>query len=292
MSDLPLCVQGMADLAERYDALILDLWGVLHDGVQAFPEAVAALEHLKARGTRLVILSNAPRPAAQVAAKMTDLGIPPALYDGLMSSGEAAQRHLRTRPDAWHQGLGRRLYHLGPPHDAVMCEGIDAEPVRDLADADFVLNTGPAVGATTLDGVEAALQAAAARDLPMICANPDLEVLRGAARELCAGAVAQRYEALGGTVVYHGKPYPAIYESCFALMDGVDRARVAAVGDSLRTDIAGARAVGIDGLFVTAGIHGAELGVTRGALPTPEALAPLFAREGQTPTAVLPAFQW
>ena len=283
---------GMAALAERYDGLILDLWGVLHDGLHAYPEALDALRHLKARGTRLVVLSNAPRPATSIAAKMADLGITPDLYDHLMSSGEEAHRHLATRPCPWYQRLGRRLYHLGPPHDAVMREGIDAEVVDRVAEADFVLNTGPAVGATTLDAVEPDLHAAAARGLPMICANPDLVVQRGALHELCAGAVARRYEDLGGAVVYHGKPYPRIYETCFALLGEGARARIAAVGDSLRTDVAGAQAVGIDSIFVTSGIHMEALRVRHGAPAHPEALAELFAHEGRSPTAVIPAFRW
>jgi len=292
MPHTPHLAEGMAELAAHYDGLILDLWGVLHDGLRAYPEALDALRHLKARGTQLVVLSNAPRPAASIAGAMAELGITPDLYDHLMSSGEETHRHLATRPCAWYQRLGRRLYHLGPPHDAVMREGIDAEVVDRVSAADVVLNTGPAVGATTLDAVEPDLHAAAARGLPMICANPDLVVQRGALHELCAGAVARRYEDLGGEVMYHGKPYPKIYKTCFGLLDGVAPARIAAVGDSLRTDVAGAQAVGIDSIFVTAGIHGEALGVHHGEPAHPEALAELFAHEGRSPTAVIPAFRW
>jgi HAD superfamily hydrolase (TIGR01459 family) len=283
---------GLSAVAEAYDAFILDLWGVLHDGVQAYPAAVEGLSRLKAAGKTLLILSNAPRPAAQVAAKMRDLGIRDGLYDHLMSSGEDTWRHLRDRPNAWYRGLGRNLYHLGPARDSAMHEGVDATPVADIEAADFILNTGLPNDEPTLAPVEPLLTRALDRDLPMICANPDKVVMRGSTRELCAGTVADRYAALGGTVMYHGKPHRPIYDTCFALLGDPDPTRVAAIGDSLHTDIAGANAMGMAGLFVTGGIHAESLGVTMGERPSLGALQDLYAREGVRPTGVLPAFRW
>lgn len=283
---------GLGELADAYDAFILDLWGVLHDGVEAYPRAVDCLRRLKAAGKTTLVLSNAPRQTSWVAERMRQLGLTDDLYDKLMSSGEDAWRHLRERPCAWYRALGERMFHLGPPRDAGMREGLDVVVVEDLGEADFILNTGPIDPDGDLPPLEPLLHEALERRLPMICANPDLIVMRGGAREICAGAVAARYEALGGEVQYHGKPYRKIYDTCFELLGHPERARVCAVGDSLHTDIAGANAIGIDSILVTGGIHGETLGVRMGQRPDPEALAELCRREEQVPSAALPEFRW
>ncbi len=283
---------GLAGLAERYDGFIVDLWGVLHDGVTAFPEAVACLEQVKVRGKGIWILSNAPRRAQSVAERNAALGIPAALADGVMSSGEEAWRHLRERPDAWYRALGGRCYHLGPARDEGMRAGLDYDFVGTLAEADFLLNTGALAAEDGIETYDALLHEALARRLPIVCANPDLEVVRGGRREICAGAIALAYEELGGALRYHGKPHRETYETCLALMNLAPGARVAAIGDSLRTDIAGAQGVGIDGIFIAAGIHGEALGMTGGAPPDQARLAALFEDRGLYPAAALPILRW
>lgn len=295
---------GLAPLAERYEDYIVDLWGVMHDGVAAFPEALACLAELKARGKRVWILSNAPRRAAAVAARNAELGIPPAHVDGVLSSGEAAWRHLKDRPDAWYRALGRRCYHLGPDRDHGMREGLDYDFLDDpaaLARADFLLNTGVLLPSDTAATYRPLLDAALACGLPMVCANPDLEVIRGGKREICAGAVALAYEQMGGEVHYHGKPHPEIYADCAAMMGAMDPARTLAIGDSLRTDIAGAQGAGIDGLFVAGGIHAESLGLSHGQVPggphlegslDRARLSALFDERRLYPVAALPALRW
>ena len=283
---------GLRDLAGRYDGFIVDLWGVLHDGIQAFPAALDCLAELHRRGKRLVILSNAPRRVASVVARNSELGIDPGCYHGAMSSGEAAWQHLKTRPDAWYRALGRRCYHLGPERDWGMREGLDYDFVATVEQADFVLNTGAGRPEDRVEDFEPLLQAALARRLPMVCANPDLEVIRGGRREICAGAIAARYETLGGEVRYHGKPARDIFETCLALLEVADRSRVANIGDSLRTDVAGARAAGIDALFVAGGIHGDALGIAPGEAPEPARLAALCKAAGERPAAALPLLRW
>jgi HAD superfamily hydrolase (TIGR01459 family) len=283
---------GLRDLAGRYDGFIVDLWGVLHDGIQAFPAALDCLAELHRRGKRLVILSNAPRRVASVVARNSELGIDPGCYHGAMSSGEAAWQHLKTRPDAWYRALGRRCYHLGPERDWGMREGLDYDFVATVEQADFVLNTGAGRPEDRVEDFEPLLQAALARRLPMVCANPDLEVIRGGRREICAGAIAARYETLGGEVRYHGKPARDIFETCLALLEIADRSRVANIGDSLRTDVAGARAAGIDALFVAGGIHGEALGIAPGEAPEPARLAALCKAAGERPAAALPLLRW
>lgn len=288
----PPVLPGLSALADRYDAFIVDLWGVMHDGITAFPPAVAALEAMKAAGKRSVILSNAPRRIDVITARNAELGIPPDLPDALMSSGEDAWQHLKNRPDAWYQALGRRCYHLGPARDLGMRDGLDFDFVEALDEADFIMNTGNLDAKDTVETYRAFLDRALALNLPMICTNPDLEVVRGGRREICAGALALDYEQHGGSVRWHGKPHPEVYRSCFALLPGVASERIAAIGDSLRTDVAGAAAAGIDSIFIAAGIHGAELGVEDNGEIDPERFD-AFVRKAQTlPTAVLPDMRW
>ncbi len=284
---------GLREIAPRYDGFILDLWGVLHDGSAPFPGVLDALARLKSAGKRLAVLSNAPRRAALVASRMAEIGIPPELYDHVHSSGEEAWQHLKRRDDPFYASLGRRCYHIGPARDDNMLEGIDLERVADIAAAAFILNTGPAWGwEETVADYEKLLQAARARDVPMVCANPDLVVVHEGRPAICAGALAQRYEALGGRVRWHGKPFPSVYQTCFALLGIAERRRILAVGDSLRTDIAGAAAAGIDSVLVTGGIHGDELGAAPGELPDRTRLAAAIAASGHHPTAVMARFRW
>ena len=285
-------LHGLSDIAERYDGFIVDLWGVLHDGVRAFPPAVDCLERLRERGKRVLILSNAPRRAAAVAARNAELGIPAHLCDAVMSSGEAAWQHLAARADPWHRALGRRCHHLGPERDRGMREGLDYDFVEDPAQADFILNTGTLGFGDRPARYDELLRAALARRLPMVCANPDLEVIRGDRREICAGTIARAYERIGGEVRYHGKPHAEIYDDCFALIGAPARDRIAAIGDSLRTDIAGARAAGIDGIFITGGLQGAALGADPEGNVAPARLAAFCETAGEAPAAALPVLRW
>jgi HAD superfamily hydrolase (TIGR01459 family) len=284
-------LEGLAPVVDAYDAFIVDLWGVLHDGAQPLPGTVECLTALKGAGKRVVLLSNAPRPAAPAIARLGEIGFARALYQDLMTSGEETWRHLVRRDDPWYAALGERCYMIGPPRDLGMLTGVRAERVYDIEAADFILNTGADFG-DTVETFEDLLQRARGRELPMICANPDLEVLMRGKREICAGALAVRYEALGGAVRYHGKPYRSVYDACFALLDDPPRDRVCAIGDSLRTDIAGAAAAGIDSILATGGIHAETLGVGPDALPEPARLEALCVEVGIRPQMAMPGLRW
>jgi HAD superfamily hydrolase (TIGR01459 family) len=286
-------LSGFAPLAERFDGFILDLWGVVHDGVKPYPGAVDCLARLKQAGRRCVLLSNAPRRAGAAQAAMRAMGIADDLYAGILTSGEAVHIALRDRDDAWFAALGARVFHLGPERDRNVIETLPLIRVERPEEAEFVLNTGPDdhQAGQAVEDFAPALEACLAARLPMVCANPDLEVIRGGVRVICAGALAQRYGAMGGEVRSLGKPDPAIYPRVFAML-GLDPARVMAVGDALRTDIAGAAAVGIASAWVLGGIHAEELGVAEGTLPPPGVAEARAAEEGLAPEAVLPAFRW
>jgi HAD superfamily hydrolase (TIGR01459 family) len=276
---------GFAPLAQRYDGFILDLWGVIHDGVRPYPGAVDCLARLGAAGKRRALLSNGPRRNHVIQAAMRAMGIADSLYDAILTSGEATWLALRDRPDAWLRSLGDRAFHLGPPRDLSVIEDLPLTRVESPAEATFIVNTGPddTLGVSEIGPYEATLAACAARNLPMICANPDLEVIRDGRRVLCAGALGQRYEVMGGAVRYIGKPDPAVYP---VVLGELGVSRVLAVGDALRTDVAGATAAGLPACWVLGGIHFEELGDDPAKLET-------AAREaGLAPVATVPAFAW
>ena len=224
-------LNGFASIAAEYDGFVLDLWGVIHDGVNAFPHAVDCLAHLRDAGKQTLLLSNVPRPNDAVRTMMRRMGIEDALYTDILTSGEAVRRALRSPPDAWWAALGQRVFHLGPERDRPVLEGLPLTTVATPAEADFVLNTGPDDhrNPSDMNEFEPTLQDCAKHRLPMICGNPDLEVIRGGVRVLCAGALAARYRALGGDVRSLGKPDPAIYQPVLARLAMPTRATAALI---------------------------------------------------------------
>ena len=285
-------LSGFAALAERYDGFVLDLWGVIHDGVNAFPHAVETLGHLRAAGKRTLLLSNVPRPNDAVRTMMRRMGIEDALYTDILTSGEAVRRALITPPDLWWAQLGQRVYHLGPERDRPVLEGLPLTIADSPAEADFVLNTGPDDHRNPSDiaEFEDTLQTCWEHRLKMICANPDLVVIRGGVRVLCAGSLAERYRELGGDIRSLGKPDPAVYQPVLQQLSMAPE-RVLAVGDSLRTDIAGATGVGLASCWVLDGIHGADLSDGAGGFDRVKTEAAARAA-GMAPVATLPKFVW
>ena len=281
-------VGGMAALAARYDGFIVDLWGVVHDGVAPYPGAVDCLHRLRDAGRRVVLLSNAPRRVSAVRDTLRRLGIPDDADDGLVTSGEATRTALIERSDPWFAALGDRVWHLGPAKDRGLLEGLPQVEAATPAEADFVLNTGPDDdgGEDDAEPYLPVLRECAVRRLPMVCANPDLEIVRGGQRVICAGLLARHYEELGGTVRRIGKPDPAIYRPVRRLLGVDDDRRILAVGDSLSTDIAGACAAGLDSCWVLGGIHATLLG---GDAALAEAAA---GAAGLAPVATVPGFGW
>jgi HAD superfamily hydrolase (TIGR01459 family) len=261
-------IAGLRELAPRYDGFILDLWGVIHDGVSPIPGAIDCLRSLIGKGKRIVLLSNAPRRADDVIRRITALGVPGGLYHHVMSSGEETWQCLNRRDDPFYAALGRRCLHIGSERDLEIREGLDLAYVEAAEEAQFILNTGPAGWDDRIEDYEPLMREALGHQLPMVCANPDLVVMRGSTLHLCAGALAKWYEEAGGRVRWHGKPFRSVYDSCLRLLGIGDRSRVLAVGDSLRTDIAGAAGAGIDSLLIAGGIHAEEFG--KAGEPTPD----------------------
>jgi HAD superfamily hydrolase (TIGR01459 family) len=290
-SDIAM-LAGIGGIIEHYDGVILDVWGVLHDGAKPFPFVLETLHRLRERGKKSLVLSNAPRRAAPVCKRLGEIGIARELYDHIHTSGEETWQHLTRRDDAFHAALGRLCYHIAPSRESDVLDGLDLDRVDDIAAAEFIYNTGPWGWDEDVVRDEDMLQAARRRDLPMVCANPDLVVHHLGRRAICAGAIAQRYEAIGGTVRWHGKPYPGVYKRALELMGISDPKRILAIGDSLRTDIAGANAAEIDAIVVAGGIHYEEFGCGEGQKPDPARIAAAAQAAGAHPIAALDQLKW
>lgn len=282
-------IKGIRDIAGRYDGVILDLWGVVHDGVKPFPETLETLHELKKSKRVVWLLSNAPRRGHVVAKHLSDMGIGADMYDGLLTSGEATWQALR---DKYISKWGRKCFHLGPDRDKSVYEGLDLDIVKDVEESDFVLNSGIYDHFNdTAEQYAPLLEKAAAKNLPMVCANPDKVVYVGDKLVLCPGTLADMYEKMDGQVTWFGKPHRAVYSMAQA---GMGVQRILAIGDSMVTDIAGATAAGMDSSFVLSGIHKNELyaeGVITGT-PDQTRLEALFTRYPYRPTYVMDRFRW
>ena len=272
---------GLSDIAANYDTLICDVWGVLHNGATAFPAACAALKKFREKHGRVVLLSNAPRPASDLEEQFTRVGVPLDCYDTIVTSGAAAREDLARR--AGMGGLA--MHHLGPARDHGVFDGLNIE-LTDVAGAEIVLCTGPYNDEVEGPGDYVAVLAdLKARGLTMLCANPDYQVQRGGKLVYCAGALAQAYEKIGGAVVYYGKPHLPIYDHVRAVSAGAPRPL--AIGDGMHTDIKGANAAGIDALFIADGVHGEDI-----AEFTQPHLEKLFASTGVHAGAAMRALVW
>ena len=245
-------IAGLSELHGRYDVVFCDVWGVVHDGERKHPEAEAALGAARLAGAKVVLLTNSPRPAAGVVAQLDTLGFSRSAYDAVVTSGDATRVLIDK--------AGGPVFHLGPDRDADLFEGLAAERVGEEA-ATAVVATGLLDDEhETPDDYAPLLKRLKARDLPMICANPDIVVHRGDRLIFCAGALARDYEALGGIVRLAGKPHGPIYEVAAAIASARDKSRILAIGDGLLTDIKGANGYGVDALLITDGVHGEEFG--------------------------------
>ena len=282
-------LNGLREIVDGFDLVLMDLWGCVHDGVKPYPAALDCLVRLKDAGKAVAILSNAPRRAAEVEVKLTEMGIDRALYTGMFTSGEETWKYLKTRPDGLGQRLGRRVYAIMPDRDAGILDDLQLERVDDIGAATFVLVTGIEDVKTTAKDFDPVLRQALRASLPMLCANPDLMVHRGGVEEICAGAIAERYESLGGRALYHGKPHGKIYDTIFKAL-GATRARVIGVGDSYRTDIRGAQEAGAKGVLIAGGIHRSEL--LYAAKIEPKLLRDLNRSFGIIPDFGLPQLAW
>ena len=277
--------ERLRDLVGGVDVVLSDIWGVVHNGLVAFPEACEALHSFRMQGGTVILITNAPRPADSVQRQLHKLGVADDIYDAIVSSGDLTRHFVADHP-------GRKMFWIGPERDSSIHRGLDPA-LAPLEQADYIVCTGLFDDETeSAEDYRGMLLQARERKLPLICANPDIVVERGDRLIYCAGAIAELYRELGGEVTFYGKPHRPIYERAIELATGrqnhpIQLNRVLAIGDSVRTDLAGAHGFGIDCLFVTRGIHSEEFeGVDQ--------LDPASVRElfGHPPRALIRELRW
>lgn len=271
-------IDHFGSLAPSYDCLMCDIWGVVHDGVTVDTGAVEALQNFRAGGGRVVLLTNAPRPASSVALQLAALGAPENCRDAIVTSGDVTRKLLTERNDS-------HVWHLGPERDSGVYEGLQIN-LQSRDNSQIILCTGLFDDTTeTPDDYREIFEEGVARGQELICANPDLMVDRGGKLVYCAGALAEFYADLGGTVIYAGKPWRPIYDMALAAVENVAPDRVLAIGDSIRTDMTGAKMNGFDALFIEGAISAIER--TSGGSIEKE-----FEKAGITPVGVQKSLVW
>jgi HAD superfamily hydrolase (TIGR01459 family) len=287
---------GLACLAGRYDVILCDVWGVIHNGLTAFQEAAEALSRIRAMGGTVVLITNSPNPSRFVEAQLGRLCVPREAYDAIVSSGDVTVSLLIER-------MGAGLFRIGPPQETALFVEVlalrgEAPRIVPLKQAQFVLCTGLAdPWRETPEDYDAILAAMRARNLELICANPDIVVEDGGKLFYCAGAIAERYATAGGKVIQAGKPFAPIYARALELARGpgnttIDHSRVLVIGDAMHTDIKGAHLQGFDSLFVTSGIHREELHDSEDAALDAAAFRQFLEASDFAPTAAIPELVW
>jgi HAD superfamily hydrolase (TIGR01459 family) len=277
-------IDGLGDLAGRYGALFCDVWGVVHNGVHAFADALEALCAFRERQGPVVLITNAPRPGMLVERQLDELNVPRAAYDAVVTSGDVTRSAVASAP-------GASVLHIGPGRDLGFYEGLDIELVDHDEEAELISCTG--LFDDTSESPEDYRQrfaGLAARGLTLVCANPDIVVERGDQMVWCGGALARLYAELGGKTVLAGKPFSPIYDAALKAIGEPDKASVLTIGDGLYTDIKGACDYGLDALFVTGGIHAADFGPVDH--PDPDIVAKRLRRDGLAAVAIIPKLKW
>ncbi len=280
-------ITALSEVSDRYQALFVDLWGCVHNGITAFPDAVAALQGYRARGGKVVLVTNSPKPRAGVASQLSQFGVPADAYDTIATSGDSARSAMFTG------AVGNKVYFMGEwQRDAGFFEPLHVihDPVEitrtPLAEAQGIVCCGPFDTMADPDVNRADFLYAKQKGMKLLCANPDIIVDRGETREWCAGALARLYTEMGGESLYFGKPHPPIYDLArrrlAELGSDIADGDILAIGDGPHTDIVGAMGEGIDSLFITGGLAAAETKTS--VQPDPAALAAYLKQEQSAPS--------
>ena len=244
-------ISGLSEISDQYNAFLIDLWGVVHNGISLFPDILSLLKKLKDHNKQVIFITNAPRRSVTIKEQLNQFGINSSLFSDVISSGEISWLRMKTMI----LDKKNNCFHIGPQRDNHLTEGLNINLVKEPNKTDFILNTGPWGDNDSLENYKEILSKLYEFKALMICANPDKRVIRGKNFMICAGLLAEYYENLGGKVEYFGKPFSEIYEYGLKLLIETDKKKVLIIGDSLGNDIKGAINQCIDSLLVTDGIH-------------------------------------
>ncbi|MFO1067219.1 MAG: TIGR01459 family HAD-type hydrolase [Geminicoccaceae bacterium] len=288
----PVFADGIGAFADRYEAFVIDQWGVLHDGIRPYPGVVEALERLHDARKRIVLLSNSGRRKTVSEKRLLDIGFDLRLFDAVVTSGETAWQGFRERIEPPFTTLGRRCMLLTREGDLSVAQGIGLDLVATPEDADFLFVSGVEPPPMTADDYQETLDRSLACGLPMLCANPDLVAVTGADLTLAPGTLAERYKAAGGTVHYVGKPYAPVYRACRHVLPDLQPAQIIGIGDSMAHDVRGANDAGMASAFVTQGIHQEAFPPEAPVTDLARALHALAAEHAARPDWVIPRLAW
>jgi HAD superfamily hydrolase (TIGR01459 family) len=289
MKDLPLAIPGLRAIVERFDHVLLDQWGTLHEGTAMFPEAYECVARLREAGKRVLVLSNSGKRAHENELRLAALGLPSHAYDGVLSSGEVAWNGLRAQEREPFARLGQAAFLITRGDDRSIVNGLDLSIVKDLQHADFILLGGLDDAVSDAEHWRECLSAAARRRVPMLCANPDLAMFSARGLVPAPGALAAFYQSLGGVVKFVGKPHPPIFTAALEKLGNPAPERVLVVGDSLEHDIAGGRAAKMQTALVRSGVHRDALAK---ASDPPHAVRTLAGSASRTPHWTIECLAW
>ncbi len=260
-------ISGVSQIIDEYDFFILDIWGVIHDGKSLYPNAIEALKLLREKKKKVCLLSNAPRRVSKVKEFLEKMLITNQYYDFIITSGETAYNYLESNIKEDYRYFGKKYFYIGPKKDIDLIKTLNYSLVELASEADFAITTGFDNDSSIIDEKIEQILAAKKYNLPMICANPDMVVVRiDGSKMPCAGVIAKEYEKIGGKVIYFGKPYSKVYESAISFFEKefaqkIDRKKIIAIGDGIETDIKGANDFNLDSILVLGGILGNQLGI-------------------------------
>jgi len=286
---VPRVITGLREVADQFDAVLLDQWGALHEGKAIFPDARKCVEELRRAGRKILVLSNSGKRSQENVKRIADLGLPPDTYDGVLTSGETAWRGLRDRDIAPFRSLGRKCFLITRGGDQSIIAGLPIAQVEKISDADFILLGGLDDAAASADMWRDMFNTAVARHLPLLCANPDLTMFGAGGLMPAAGSLAAHYSAMGGAVTYIGKPHPPIFAAALRELGNPKPDRVVVIGDSLDHDVLGGRQAGLLTVLITSGVHADAL---RSAPDLARSVSRLAANPGKEPHWVIEHLVW
>lgn len=292
MDAVKIC-EGISDISDSYSGFLIDQWGTLHDGEKPYDGVIEALENLKSRKKKIIVISNSGRRAEQNRDRLQKIGFSPDLFDHIVTSGEMTWRSLNNRTDGVFKGLGDKCFLINRNHDTSVVADTDIHVVEDIDGADFILLTGSDAPEKSLENYyDAILRKASRKRLRLICANPEMTVTIKGVNMLGSGEIARRYEEFGGVVTHIGKPFPSIFQYAVSLFDNILPSQIVMVGDSLSHDMRGATAMNMDCVLVANGVHSGAFARVQTTADIHKILKTMGINYGVLPTYFVPRFRW